>query len=198
MTRIILASSSTYRKKLLQPLISSFECIAPNIDESIQKNESAQNYVLRLALEKAQAVAKTIDAKSPTLIIGSDQCAALNNEIITKPHTHEAAVKQLKTSSGKTVIFYTGLCVLNLESKSHHMSCETFQVTFRKLTNKQINSYLEKDQPYDCAGSFKAEGLGITLFEKMQGDDPNTLIGMPLIKLTTMLQSEGYDPITHK
>lgn len=198
MTRIILASSSAYRKKLLQSLISSFECIAPNIDESFQNNESAQDYVSRLALEKAQAVAKNIDANSPTLIIGSDQCAMLNNEIITKPHTHEVAVKQLKAASDNRVVFYTGVCVVNFESKSHQLSCETFQVTFRKLTDKQIEFYLEKDQPYDCAGSFKAEGLGITLFEKMQGDDPSTLIGLPLIKLTSMLQAEGYDPITYK
>ena len=198
MTRIILASSSEYRKKLLQSLISSFECISPDIDESLQMNESAQEYVSRLALEKAQTVANSIEANSPTLIIGSDQCAVLNNEIITKPHTHEAAVKQLKASSGNTVVFYTGVCIVNFKSKSHQTICETFQVTFRKLTDRQINSYLKKDKPYDCAGSFKAEGLGITLFEKMQGDDPSALIGLPLIKLTSMLQTEGYDPITFK
>ena len=157
---IVLASSSKYRKNLLSPLISNLTCIAPEIDESIKTGESAQEYVSRLALEKATAVA------------------------------------QLTASSDKSVTFYTGLCVINTNTNSQQVNCETFQVTFRKLSEKQIIAYLDKDQPYDCAGSFKAEGLGITLFKAMQGDDPNTLIGLPLIKLTSMLQAEGYDPLT--
>ena len=187
---IILASSSAYRKKLLTQLISSVTCIAPDIDEAQLPNESASNYVSRLAQEKAQAVIQTLDKDA--LVIGSDQCTVLNNKIITKPNSHDAAFQQLKASSGKTVIFYTGLCVINTKTISTQLSCETFQVTFRKLADKEIKVYLEKDQPYDCAGSFKAEGLGITLFEKMQGDDPNTLIGLPLIKLTSMLKKEGF------
>lgn len=192
--KIVLASSSTYRKHLLSPLIPSLSCVAPNIDESINTGESADNYVSRLALEKAQAVAK--DQKN-ALVIGSDQCAMLKGKIINKPGNHEKAIAQLKACSGKCITFYTGLCVINTKTNSRQVSCETFQVTFRKLSEKQIIAYLDKDQPYDCAGSFKAEDFGITLFEKMQGDDYNTLIGLPLIKLTSMLQTEGYDLLTY-
>ncbi len=194
---IFLASSSSYRKKLLKPLITDFECVAPDIDESIKPNESASNYVSRLALEKAQAVSSKIKTnQKPALIIGSDQCAVLDEKIIIKPNTPEAAFQQLKNSSGKIVIFYTGVCVINSETNTEQVDFETFQVTFRNLTDQQINAYLEKDQPYDCAGSFKAEGLGVALFKKMQGDDPSALIGLPLIKLTSMLQAEGFDLLT--
>ncbi len=192
--KIILASGSTYRKQLLSPLIPDLTCVAPNIDESVNTAESAENYVTRLALEKAKSVARQ---QTNALIIGSDQCAVLKDKIISKPGNHENAIAQLKASSGKTITFYTGLCVINTKTHSQQVSCETFQVTFLKLSEKQIIAYLDKDQPYDCAGSFKAEGLGITLFEKMQGDDYNTLIGLPLIKLTSMLQTEGFDLITH-
>jgi septum formation protein len=190
---IVLASSSTYRKQLLTPLIPSLTCVAPDIDESVNAGESAENYVSRLAQKKAAVVAKD---QVNALVIGSDQCAVLKGKIISKPGYHENAIAQLKASSGKTITFYTGLCVINSKTNSQQVSCETFQVTFRKLNEKQIIAYLDKDLPYDCAGSFKAEGLGITLFEKMQGDDYNTLIGLPLIKLTSMLQAEGYDLIT--
>ena len=192
--KIVLASSSTYRKKLLEPLLPSLTCVAPNIDESVQKGESAENYVSRLAQEKAKVVALQ---QTNALVIGSDQCAVLKGNIISKPGNHENAIAQLKASSGKTITFYTGLCVINTHSHSQQVSCETFQVTFRKLSEKQIIAYLDKDQSYDCAGSFKVESLGITLFEKMQGDDYNTLIGLPLIKLTSMLQAEGFDLLTH-
>ena len=192
--KIVLASSSTYRKKLLEPLLPSLTCVAPNIDESVQKGESAENYVSRLAQEKAKAVASQ---QSNALVIGSDQCAVLKGNIISKPGNHENAIAQLKASSGKTITFYTGLCVINTHSHSQQVSCETFQVTFRKLSEKQIIAYLDKDQPYDCAGSFKVESLGITLFEKMQGDDYNTLIGLPLITLTSMLKTEGFDLLTN-
>ena len=190
---IVLASSSAYRKQLLTPLIPSLTCVTPSVDESIKTGESAENYVSRLALEKATTVAKK---QKNALVIGSDQCAVLKGKIISKPGNHEKALAQLKASSGKCVTFYTGLCVINTKTNSQQVSCEAFQVTFRKLSEKQIIAYLAKDQPYDCTGSFKAEGLGVTLFEKMQGDDYNTLIGLPLIKLTSMLQAEGFDPLT--
>lgn len=190
---IVLASSSEYRKKLLSPLIPNITCIAPEIDESINTGETAENYVSRLAIEKAKAIAMQ---QKNVLVIGSDQCAVLKGKIVSKPGNHETAIAQLKASSGKRITFYTGLCVINTKTNSQQVSCETFQVTFRKLSQKQILAYLDKDQPYDCAGSFKAEGLGITLFEKLQGDDPNTLIGLPLIKLTSMLQAEGFDLLT--
>ncbi|QMU60718.1 MAG: septum formation inhibitor Maf [Gammaproteobacteria bacterium] len=199
MMNIVLASSSTYRKQLLTPLIPSLTCVTPDIDESVKVKESAENYVSRLALEKAKAVALIIKQhQNNALVIGSDQCAVLKGKIISKPGSHVNAITQLKASSGKTITFYTGLCVINSKTNSQHVSCETFQVTFRTLSEKQIIAYLDKDQPYDCAGSFKVEGFGITLFEKMQGDDYNTLIGLPLIKLTSMLQAEGFDPITSK
>ena len=192
---IILASSSKYRKGLLAPLIPSVICISPNINESILPNETAKDYVSRLALEKAQIIAED---QNNALVIGSDQCAVLGNKIVTKPNNYENAFLQLKASSGKIIKFYTGLSVINTNTSSTQTSCETYEVTFRKLSDEQIKAYLEKDQPYDCAGSFKAEGLGITLFKKMQGDDPNTLIGLPLIKLTSMLQAEGFDVLTSK
>ena len=190
---IVLASSSAYRKKMLEPLIPSLSSVAPDIDESIKSRESAENYVSRLALEKAKAVARL---RTNALVIGSDQCAVLEGKIISKPGNYEKATTQLLVSSGKNVTFYTGLCVINTDTNSLQVICETFEVQFRKLTCSQIKSYLVKDQPYDCTGSFKAEGLGISLFEKMQGDDPNTLIGLPLIKLTSMLKAEDYDVIT--
>ena len=190
--KIVLASSSSYRQKLLLPLIPELICLSPNIDESIF-GESAKEYFTRLASDKVKAVAsKQTDA----LVIGSDQCAVLDGKIISKPGNYEKAFAQLKASSGKSVNFYTGLCVVNTVTQTLQVSCESFQVNFRTLTDEQINSYLEKDQPYDCAGSFKAEGLGITLFESLHGDDPSTLIGLPLIKLTSMLQAEGYDLLT--
>ena len=194
MKNIVLASSSAYRKKLLEPLLPKLICVAPNIDESVQNDETPEHYVSRLGEEKAKVVA----AQQPNaLVIGSDQCAVLKGNIISKPGNHENAIAQLKASSGKTITFYTGLCVINTHSHSQQISCETFQVTFRKLSEKQIIAYLDKDQPYDCAGSFKVESLGITLFEKMQGTDYNTLIGLPLIALTTMLKAEGFDVLTN-
>jgi MAF protein len=191
---IILASSSRYRIKLLSPLIPELECIAPDIDESIKTDETATDYVSRLALEKALVVANT---QNHALVVGSDQCAVLDGEIITKPNNHAKAFDQLTASCGKTVVFYTGVSVVNTDTHSQQVSCETFQVHFRTLSEQQIKFYLEKDKPYDCAGSFKAEGLGIALFEKMQGDDPNTLVGLPLIKLTSMLQAEGFDLLSN-
>ena len=191
---IILASSSAYRKKLLSQLFSSLTCIAPEINESIHNGESATNYVSRLSLEKAIAVSKKI---SDALIIGSDQCAELDGKIISKPVDHADAFNQLSAASGKCVIFYTGLCLLNTNSNTHQLCCEKFQVQFRNLTKVQIEAYLKKDEPYDCAGSFKSESLGIALCEKMQGNDPNILIGLPMIKLVTMLHNEGVDVLTH-
>ena len=191
--KIILASSSPYRKKLLAPLIPALNCVAPQVDESIKPKESATEYVSRLSLEKAKAVAQN---RSNALVIGSDQCAELEGKIITKPNNQEEAYKQLSQASGKYVNFFTGLCLFSSISNSHQLSCETYQVKFRKLSKEQIYAYLQKDEPYDCAVSFKSEGLGIALFESMQGNDPNTLIGLPLIKLVTMLKNAGVDLLT--
>ena len=192
--KIILASSSEYRKNLLTALIPSFECIAPHIDESLHKTESASEYVTRLALEKAKCVALQ---QEDSLVIGSDQCAVLDSQIITKPKNPHEAVKQLSAAAGKSVNFYTGLCLYNSTKNSYQLLYDSYKVKFRCLSKTQIHSYLQKDQPYDCAGSFKSEGLGIALFESMQGEDPNTLIGLPLIKLVGMLDKEGIDVLTY-
>ena len=191
--KIILASSSPYRRKLLAPLIPNLECITPTIDESIKTDESASEYVSRLSLEKAKAIVRP---KQKGLVIGSDQCADLDGKTITKPNHPDEAYMQLATASGQYVTFYTGLCLYNMAKDSYQLACETYHVQFRTLSKEQIHAYLEKDQPYDCAGSVKAEGLGITLFESMHGNDPNTLIGLPIIKLISMLKNEGVDLLT--
>ncbi len=187
---IILASSSTYREKLLRPLIPSLVCIAPRIDESIGAEESAEEYVSRLSLEKAKTVSQR---DQQALVIGSDQCAELEGKIITKPGSLDKACDQLCSASGKWVNFHTGLCLFNSATNKYQLACETYRVKFRTLAEEQIRAYLQKDKPYDCAGSFKSEGLGVTLLESMQGNDPNALIGLPLIKLVSMLKNEGVD-----
>lgn len=186
--KIVLASSSVYRKSLLTPLFPTLSCIAPNINEALHTAESAEDYVLRLAYEKSKTVA---DISTGSIVIAVDQCAELEGRIITKPNDHASACAQLHQASGKRVNFFTGLCVINTDTNSQQTSCETYSVTFRELTKEQIENYLRIDEPYDCAGSFKVEGLGITLFESLHGDDPNTLIGLPLIKLISMLNNEG-------
>ncbi|UTW13519.1 Maf family protein [Marinobacterium rhizophilum] len=188
MNKLILASSSVYRRALLDTLQLPYECISPDIDESARPGESAETLVRRLALEKAQAVARhTPNA----LVIGSDQVAVLDGDIIGKPLTHDKARAQLLRASGRSVRFVTGLCLLNSNSRHSQVDAIDFQVHFRTLTEQQINRYLEREQPYQCAGSFKSEGLGIALFERLEGDDPNSLIGLPLIRLVRMLENAG-------
>jgi len=188
MANLILASSSRYRKELLSRLGINFNTQSPNIDESTQQNETPSELVLRLAEAKARAL---VTNHPDALIIGSDQIATIDKHILTKPGNHENAVKQLTSSSGKQVIFLTGLCLFNSKSNVTQLDVITYSVTFRTLTDEQIDRYLKREQPYDCAGSFKSEGLGISLFEKMQGDDPSALMGLPLIRLITMLETEG-------
>ena len=195
MKNILLASSSSYRQALLSKLGLHFEAAAPDIDESQQPNEPITTQVQRLALAKARALA---DNFPQHLIIGSDQLASLDGEPLGKPGNFARAFDQLQRCQGKTVIFYTGLCLLNPEQNRHQLSLETYSVSFRPLTDQQITRYLELEQPYDCAGSFKSEGLGISLFSAMQGDDPNTLVGLPLIALIRMLNKEGIDPLGAK
>jgi septum formation protein len=190
--QLILGSSSPYRKALLEKLGLPFQCYSPDIDESRRPNESPVELVERLAIAKARETAKThIDA----LIIGSDQVAVLDGDIVGKPGNHEIATRQLKQASGREVVLYTGLCLYNAETKTIQHSVETYAVVFRKISDEQIESYLLKDQPYNCAGSLKAETLGIAMLSKLEGEDPNTLTGLPLIRLVDMLQREGIDPI---
>jgi len=184
MRPIILASSSKYRNQLLQKLGLKFTSIAPNIDESILSNEPPKQFALRLAQEKAQV----IQAKAPNhLIIASDQVACCGNKILGKPGSFEDTVKQLKLQSGQTVHFFTAVCVLDSATNKILSEIDICTVYFRHLTEQQISNYVRIEQPYDCAGGFKSEGLGIALFDKIEGDDPNSLIGLPLIKLITLL-----------
>lgn len=190
MTTIVLASTSPFRRQILNKLEIDFIVDAPDVDERILKNESPRELVTRLAREKALEVA---EHHPDALVIGSDQVAVLDNHILGKPHTHENAVQQLKNASGRRVDFLTGLCLYNSATQNTQLSCVPFKVFFRQLNDAQIERYLKKEQPYNCAGSFKSEGLGIALFEKLEGDDPNTLIGLPLIELIRMLQNEGFE-----
>lgn len=187
--RLILASSSPFRRELLARLGLDFDCVSPDIDEQRGDNEPADKLVQRLALEKAQAVASS---HPDALIIGSDQVAVLNNgDVLGKPSSRDNAVAQLLAASGSKVTFLTGLCLLNAKTGEHQLCCEPFAVQFRQLTRDMTERYVDKEKPLNCAGSFKSEGLGITLFERFIGEDPNSLIGLPLIRLTDMLAKEG-------
>lgn len=188
MRNLILASSSPFRRQILDKLQLEYSCISPDIDESAKETETPQELVARLAEAKARKVAST---ESNSLIIGSDQVAVLGNEILGKPHTHENAVKQLRKLSGHTVTFLTGLSLINSETGQAQTEVVPFKVVFRQLTDEMIENYLRAEEPYNCAGSFKSEALGIVLFEKLEGEDPNTLIGLPLIRLVRMLEQEG-------
>ena len=189
---IILASSSPFRKTLLERLNFPFECHSPEIDESHQAGESASAYVCRLAERKAQAISNQYP---DAVIIGSDQCALLDEHILGKPGNHDNALRQLKAAQGKSVIFHTGICVMQASNGFSEIDEVLFEVMFRQLSDQQLNHYLDIEQPYQCAGSFKSEGYGITLFEQMRGDDPSALIGLPLIRLTRMLESLGISVI---
>ncbi len=191
-SKILLASSSIYRRQILQKLGLSFDWASPDIDESSQPEEKPAQLVHRLAETKARRLAST---HPNHLIIGSDQVATIDNQIIGKPHTHANAVTQLRSFRDREVTFLTGLCLLNPSENRTQNSVESYKVRFRNLSDEQIENYLKREQPYDCAGSFKSEGLGICLFEKLEGNDPNTLIGLPLIALTQMLANEGLDPL---
>lgn len=187
MTPLVLASSSPYRRELLSRLKLPFTWSAPSIDESPHPNESAEALVRRLAQEKAQALA----AEFPRhLIIGSDQVAVLNGQIIGKPYDFSRAHAQLTAASGASVRFLTGLALFNSATNTWQIDCIPFTVHFRQLSADCISRYLEAEQPYDCAGSFKAEGLGVSLFSRTEGTDATSLIGLPLIRLVDMLLSE--------
>lgn len=186
---LVLASTSSYRRELLERLQLPFVTAAPDIDETRLPTESAYAMVARLAQQKAAAIATHY---TDALIIGSDQCAVLGEQILGKPHTHEKAIAQLEASSGRTVEFLTGLCLYDSQTQAYQLDVIAFQVEFRALAASEIENYLRREQPYNCAGSFKSEGLGISLFKRMQGDDPTALIGLPLIRLCAMLREHGY------
>jgi septum formation protein len=189
---LILASSSIYRQELLTRLQLPFSCITPDVDESPLANELPQTTALRLAQVKAIKVGLS---HPNALIIGCDQVATLDNMQLGKPLTHDNATKQLRLMRGREVIFHSALCLYNPVTLNMQAEVVPYIVTFRNLSDAQIENYLIKEQPYQCAGSAKSEGLGIAIIEKMTGEDPNALIGLPLIKLVSMLQNEGVNVI---
>jgi len=192
MTPLILASTSPYRQALLAKLGLPFIAAAPECDESPLPEETAPQLVQRLALAKAQALAQQFPDR---WIIGSDQVCVLDGAIAGKPHTQENACRQLAQASGNAVTFYTGLALLQPASQQQFVLYEPFVVYFRPLSSKEIARYVELEQPLACAGSFKSEGLGITLFDRLEGRDPNTLIGLPLIALNQLLIDAGINPL---
>ena len=181
---LLLASTSPFRKALLDKLQYPFDTASPDTDESALPDESAEQLVTRLAKAKAVACAKD---HPEHLIIGSDQVCVINGRIAGKPHTVENACRQLQAASGQIVTFYTGLCLYNAKTGRSDVICEPFHVHFRQLTEQEIRHYVEREKPLNCAGSFKSEGLGIALFDRLEGRDPNTLVGLPLIALREML-----------
>jgi len=186
--KLILASSSPFRRELLSRLGLKFDPVSPQVNETSLPDETPEQIARRLAQSKARSVA----ADYPNaLIIGSDQVAVIGDRIIGKPGNHEQAVDQLTRASGQTMKFYTAVCVLNSATSHMQLDVIPFSVKFRRLDKKTIENYLLREKPYDCAGSFKSEGLGIALFENMSGDDPTALIGLPLIRLIHMLEQEG-------
>jgi septum formation protein len=190
--KLVLASTSIYRKELLNHLGLPFVTAAPEIDESIRPEETPQQLVRRLAEAKARAVA----AQYPdALIIGSDQVATVAGRILGKPGGHQQALAQLRLASGKRLQFLTGLCLFNAHTGAAQVEVVPFTVVFRALDDRQIENYLRREQPYHCAGSFKSEALGIALCERLEGEDPNALIGLPLIRLIHMLEKEGINVI---
>ena len=189
---LILASSSKFRRELLHKLQIPFSSISPKVDETALPNEKPHETALRLAQDKARKIAK----KHPhALVIGCDQVATLDGEQIGKPGNHHNATLQLQKMRGREVTFHSALCLYNAETNVMQAEVVPYLVRFRKLTDAQIENYLNKEQPYQCAGSAKSEGLGIALIERMIGEDPNALIGLPLIKLISMLNNEGVSVI---
>lgn len=186
--KLVLGSTSPFRKTLLERLRIDFVCDSPDIDETPQENEPVEEMVVRLAIAKAQAISQR---HPDSLIIGSDQSAVLNGEKLSKPGNFENAFKQLSRASGQKITFQTGLCLLNSATGNIQSVCVPYTVVFKTLTPTMIENYLHKEEPYNCAGSFKSEALGIALFERFEGSDPNSLIGLPLIELVNFLNNEG-------
>lgn len=186
--QLVLASTSPYRRQLLERLTMDFLCDPSQADESAPPYEQADIRAQRLACAKACAVA----ARHPhSLVIGCDQLAAIDNTVLGKPGSHVQAVVQLNNFSGRTVYFHTAVCVVNTENRQRYEHMDTTRVHFRKLDTEEIERYLQAEQPYDCAGSFRSEGLGISLFDAIETEDPTALIGLPLIALCRLLRICG-------
>ncbi len=188
--RIVLASTSPYRRQLLEKLRVPFDTAQPDCDETAEANESPEHLVQRLAEAKARSVMAL--GEDPALVIGSDQVAALDNQILGKPGRHDRAVDQLRACSGRSVIFHTGLALGDTrEGETVRVEHAIYRVHFRDLSDAEIERYLTTEAPYDCAGSIRSEGYAVTLFAGMEGSDPNTLVGLPLIRLAAMLRDAG-------
>ncbi len=190
---LVLASSSRYRAAQLQTLGLAFRCEAPDIDESLLPGEDATALALRLAAAKAQAVANRCEPGA--LVIGCDQTVAFGEMILGKPGHYDAALRQLQQLRGQTVIFHSALALLDTRSGLLQQQVIDTSVRYRPLTDAQIAAYLERDRPFDCAGSFKSESLGIAILDAVQSDDPTALVGLPLIALTQMLARAGLDAL---
>lgn len=186
--KVILASSSVFRKQLLSKLQIPFKCISPDIDESRQKGENVTSYVKRLSIQKASKIA---DSHAGCIVIGSDEVADLNNKILGKPLTKSNAVKQLKMISGNKVVFRTGLCVMHSDSKKFYSSVNNYTIYFRYLDDKLIKSYLDADDVLSCAASIRIEGAAINLVKSMMGKDPSSIMGLPLLKVIEYLEKFG-------
>ncbi|GAM73320.1 maf/yceF/yhdE family protein [Vibrio ishigakensis] len=186
--QLVLASTSPFRAEILKKLQLPFLTLSPDFDETPLKDETPQELVIRLAEGKARSCHLP---EGNHLVIGSDQVCVVDGKILGKPHTREKAIAQLKAQSGKSICFYTGLALFDSSTGATETKLDTFVVHFRDLTDTQIAAYVDKEQPLNCAGSFKSEGLGIALFSRLEGKDPNTLIGLPLIDLVGMLESKG-------
>lgn len=188
MNPLILASTSPYRRELLSRLLLPFEAVAPDYDEGAARGATAPEIAMEHALGKARSIAGRFPGR---IIIGSDQTAEVGGEVLGKPGTVENAFRQLAAMSGRTVVFHTGLAVLS--GGVERTACERFAVTLRKLSLAEIESYVLAEMPVDCAGAFKIEGLGIALMERLSGEDYTSLIGLPLIRLTSLLKDSGVD-----
>ena len=187
--KIVLASSSIYRKELLSRVINDFECISPDINEQQAPDETAREMALRLSIEKAKKVSELVDEN--TFVIGCDQTAFTDNVLLQKPINFENAFKQLQFLSGKKVNFYSAFCLLNNKDKNIISDCSEFSVHYKILEDAEIKNYLEADKPFNCVGSIKSESLGITLLENIHNDDPSAIIGLPLIKLSKILKQNN-------
>ena len=190
--RLILASTSRYRRELLDRLRLPFDVQAPLVDETPGAGEAPSKLAERLASAKAHAIASS---HADAVVIGSDQVAELDGRAIGKPQTHERAVGQLRAMSGRRVVFHTSVAVVRLEHRFSRCLSAAVAVTFRKLGSEEIEHYLRTEQPYDCAGSAKSEGLGIALLTSIESDDPTALIGLPLIRTCALLREAGLDPL---
>ena len=190
---VILASSSIFRKQLLSKLKIAFKCISPDVDESRLSGESVRSYVKRLSIDKAHKVASS---NSGSIVIGSDEVADLNGKILGKPHTRSNAIKQLRMISGNKVIFRTGLCVMDSDSKKYYSSVNNYTINFRHLDDKLIKSYLNMDDVLRCAASIRIEGAAINLVKSMRGSDPSSIMGLPLLRLIEYLEKFGVNVLT--